>query len=364
VTDTMTFFDMGLDSLLLTQIAFKLEETFGVRATFRQLLKDLSTIKSLAKFIGEHTSIDTNQAESDSTAKNEETFNPSAATPATEAQKEIWISTKWSDEVTLAYLESATISIKGQLNLDIIKEGILTLTKRHDSLRSYFSDDGEQLITKEHQLLEIPLLICQNPEEASELLAKEMQIEFDLETGPLFRAKIIQKQSNDHMIILTAHHTVCDGWSLDVLIEELAKFYNAGIKGQTLPLSLPNQFHHYAVEQAKKMEKESYKQQEQFWLKTYKIVPNDLQIPTDFPRPKFRVYNAEKDGLEIGEDAVRKARIMSSQFQASLFSTLLATLKIVFYRLRRYARGSANSRIVYSRNLRLPHFSVSREIAR
>ncbi len=336
VDPSTTFFDMGLDSLILTQIAFKVEESFGVRATFRQLLKELSTLKALASFIVENS--DQLQQEKVVAVAQEPSSSDGSVDKvreclSTEAQREIWISTKWSDEVSLAYLESATIFIKGHLHVQNACEAIQQLVKRHDSLRCCFSDDGEHLHIKPYSAIEVPIHKCTAPDQADAILATEMHRDFDLEEDTLFRAMIIERNSSDFWVVLTAHHTVCDGWSLDVLIEELSKIYSQLARREPINLPAANQFEPFARELDLGKNQPAYKKQEEYWLNQYKEIPLDLKLPTDHPRPEYRRYDAEKASLEIGADRVKMARELCSSLRISLFSALLACLKLHLYRI-------------------------------
>lgn len=338
VDASTTFFDMGLDSLILTQIAFKVEEEYGVRATFRQLLKELSTLKALAAFVKENSHKVSDDSQMDAAQQAVASEGPSSdeikQCPSTEAQREIWISTKWSDEVSLAYLESATIFIKGELNFDYAKAAIQELVKRHDSLRSIFSDDGESLFIHPYSEITIPIHKCETPDQADTYLKEEMKKDFDLEEETLFRALIIERAKKDFWIVLTAHHTVCDGWSLDVLIDELSKIYSSLADNQSISvLPVANQFEAYARKLDSMQSEESYKKQEQYWLDLYKQVPRELNLPTDRPRPEYRIYDAEKTTLEIDPESLKLARELCSRLRISLFSALLTCLKLHLYRL-------------------------------
>ncbi len=154
--------------------------------------------------------------------------------PLTEAQTEIWLAAQLSDEASCAFNESMTIRLRGALNREALSKALNEVVARHDALRGAFQPNGERMRTLPS--LELALAeqdfegLSQQEAEAAwrDLLASDAGTPFDLANGPLVRTKLVRFGADDHALVLTAHHIICDGWSFNVLIEELAKLYEGG----------------------------------------------------------------------------------------------------------------------------------------
>ncbi|MCC5835617.1 MAG: hypothetical protein JJU20_12855, partial [Opitutales bacterium] len=157
------------------------------------------------------------------------TLNPSTSStdiksnpvpiPLTEAQREIWYSTQMGKAASMAYNECATLHLYGTLNLEMLKTATNELNRRHESLRSTFSPDGScQYIadSSESELLHFDLApIGQDTDPSLQTLIDELVWKpFDLEQGPLWQMALIQISPTHHLLALSAHHIICDGWSV------------------------------------------------------------------------------------------------------------------------------------------------------
>jgi len=152
--------------------------------------------------------------------------------PATESQKEIWASVQMGGAANCAYNESQSLRLKGELDVKVLQSAVEHLVQRHEALRTTFSTDGNTLCIVASRQIKIPIIDLYNlePQERQEklgsILRQEVEQPFDLEHGPLFRAKIVKLQPQEHLAILTAHHIICDGWSWAVLMPDLGKLYS------------------------------------------------------------------------------------------------------------------------------------------
>jgi NRPS condensation-like uncharacterized protein len=152
----------------------------------------------------------------------------SMAVPTTEVQREIWASIVMDENATLCYNESAAITFEGNLRPEILTKAFNELEKKHDSLRMIFSSDCKSFFIKEFFPHPLPFIdfSAKSPDDIEtaleELKSNEVQFKFDLINGPCHRTILIKKSSEQYVLIFTAHHIVCDGWSIGVLFKELS----------------------------------------------------------------------------------------------------------------------------------------------
>ena len=136
--------------------------------------------------------------------------------PTTEPQREVWLANRLGREASLAYNESVTLRFVGPLNADCLKAALQDLVRRHDALRATISASGEEMCIAAELALEVPLkdhsALTEQQREATFASARGRAVEtpFDLERGPLFRAEILKFGPAEHLLVVTAHHIVCD----------------------------------------------------------------------------------------------------------------------------------------------------------
>ena len=166
------------------------------------------------------------------------------------------------------------------------------------------------------------------------LVREEAASEFDLEAGPLIRGRLIQLGEEEQALLITMHHIVSDGWSMQVLIRELSALYGAFARGEEDPLpELSLQYADYAVWQRQWIEGETLRQQGEYWERTLAGAPTLLELPTDHPRPAEQDYAGEWVRLELDEELSRGLKELSKKHGTTLYMTLLAGWSALLARL-------------------------------
>ncbi|HKB39703.1 MAG TPA: aminotransferase class III-fold pyridoxal phosphate-dependent enzyme, partial [Gemmataceae bacterium] len=158
---------------------------------------------------------------------------PTEVLPLTEAQKEIWLAAQMSADAAVAYNESLKLEFRGPFDVDLFRAAAQQVVTRHRILFSSFSEDGQsyRLITDPH--FDLPLLDVSGAADSdrartlSDLIERATSEPFDLVKGPLLRAQIVRVSADHHVVIWTTHHIVCDGWSIGLILNELARIYSA-----------------------------------------------------------------------------------------------------------------------------------------
>jgi amino acid adenylation domain-containing protein len=164
-------------------------------------------------------------------------------------------------------------------------------------------------------------------------VATEVSIPFDLHHGPLFRVRLLHRNSQKHYLLLTAHHIVCDGWSLEVIINDLGECYSAHVSGQTCQLDPPPQYGEYAIASRTESEQEEQRKARAYWLKILAGEISNLDLPLDKPRPAQRSFSSARVDHTLPPHLVKKLHRFGADRRASLFIVLLTAFQVLLYRL-------------------------------
>ena len=200
----------------------------------------------------------------------------------TKSQLEIWTDCIiGGDDANRAYNLSVSIKLKGNLIIDAIEHAVNTLVQRHESLRASFSKDGRFMSIFNHINLDISHNDISHLSESEKNHSKQSFIKedvnylFDLVNGPLFKVRSIKVEDFEHIIVLTHHHIVGDGLSIDIMVEELGLIYSAHVQNKTPDLPTPERFSEYAEKVNSLFDSRDNNHLEAYWLNMY----ND-SVPT------------------------------------------------------------------------------------
>jgi thioesterase domain-containing protein/acyl carrier protein len=257
--------------------------------------------------------------------------------PTTVAQKGFW----YLDQLERgnpSWNIAVRFRIRGPLNIPTLERAINEVVRRHEILRTTFSRVDGDPVQVVHLSAEIPLRFCDlssMTESAREIeeehrTVDEGRLRFDLETGPLIRAGLLRLGQDDHMLLVTVHHIVSDGWSIGVFSEELAKIYDALENGNPHPLpDLPLQFADYAVWENKR--NRSDQDQRRFYWKTKLADLPTLEIPPDYARPRIRTNHGYILSTLLSVDLTQALTDFAHRCGCSLFAISLAALKVLVH---------------------------------
>lgn len=251
--------------------------------------------------------------------------------PTTEPQREIWMSTQMGEEASLAYNESVSVVLRGALDVGRLNRAISEVIARHEALRATVSADGAHLCVSEEVAADLPVVdlgdldVNARAARVDELVGEEVSRPFDLERGPLFRARLARLGPNEHRLFFTAHHIVCDGWSTAVILHELGVSYS----GQSLPPPAP--FSAYAVGQKSDAATLAW------WRERFRDGAPIVDLPTDRPRPPVRTYAAGRVDHIIDSALFAKLKATGASHGCSLFHVLFAGYAAFLSRITRQA---------------------------
>ena len=260
--------------------------------------------------------------------------------PTSFAQKRLWFLDQF-DQGSPFYNIPTAVRLKGEFNVSVFQESINEIIDRHETLRTTFTvldDEPVQVISPELEL-QVPVIdLTELPSEFREsqalrLADEEARKPFDLSKGPLLRATLIKINQDEHIILLTMHHIVSDGWSMGVLVAEISTLYGAFSRNLPSPLpELPIQYADFAEWQKEWLTGEVVDNQLNYWETVFGDGAPVLELPTDRPRPAiFSSLGGAISGT-LSEDLTNSIKDLGRKESTTLFMTLLAGLNVLLYR--------------------------------
>ncbi|WP_449370529.1 amino acid adenylation domain-containing protein [Thiomonas sp.] len=247
--------------------------------------------------------------------------------PTTEAQREIWLACQLGGDATLAYNESVSVRLRGPITTDALRRAILGLVARHDALRATFGADGLKMFIAESLALDIPEqhldTLGQDARDAAlqAHIRTHVETPFDLEQGPLLRASIVRFGPDEVVLILTAHHIICDGWSFGVLLGELPALLRTSGSASDLPA--PEGYADYAESRYDSAHQQQTELDTRYWISIYDRSTPALDLPAVRPRQPVRTFASRREDLRIEPSLLDAVRKLGARHGASLFATLL-----------------------------------------
>jgi amino acid adenylation domain-containing protein len=259
--------------------------------------------------------------------------------PLTESQMEIWLATRFGDNASQAFNENILLRVTGKLDLDAMCAAIQQVVNRHEALRTTFSVDGSYQRVFPSLHMDVPCLdfshLAGESQEAQldDLLKGRFQQPFDLVNGPLVRARLLKLNDEEHLVLLTAHHLVCDGWSIHVILQELSSLYTAVCQGATTELPAPMQFREYSRWEWEQQHGPAGLKTEQFWVEQFSGSVPVLELPTDRPRPHFQTFRGGQQRVIIDDALYAGMKHLGSRNGCTAFTSFMAAYNVLLHRL-------------------------------
>ena len=256
------------------------------------------------------------------------------------AQQRLWFLDQWEPGSSTYNLTTA-VRLTGLLNFAAFERSINEILWRHEALRTTFATvDGQPVqVVASPKAFALPVMSLQHlPEnereaEARRLVKDERSKPFDLVKGPLFRPTLLQLGEAEHILLLTMHHIVSDGWSMGILSRELTVLYAAFSAGHPSPLpELSIQYGDFAKWQREWLQGEVLERQLSYWKMQLEGIPAVSNLPTDRPRPAVQGYRGKAQYLELSKELTEGLKALSRKEGVTLFMTLLAAFQTLLYR--------------------------------
>ncbi|HKR94175.1 MAG TPA: condensation domain-containing protein, partial [Candidatus Angelobacter sp.] len=334
VSGADNFFEIGGHSLLATQLIARLRDSLALEIPVRWVFQS-STLAELAERVEEELG----KAAPRLTAigRRDET---GASLPLSFAQQRLWFLDQL-EPGNAVYNIPGSVRLRGALDHAALRQSLNEIIKRHEALRTRFVELDGQPVQVIEPVLELPIEVLdlsamsatEGEVEAQRLATAEAALPFDLTSGPLLRVKLLQLAAEEHVLLLTMHHIISDGWSLGVLVREVGALYQAFTEGSASPLpALPIQYADYAVWQREQLRSEVLAEQLSYWREQLSGAPAVLELPTDHVRPAVKSYRGARERLELNAELTAALRVLSREQGVTLFMVLLAAFKVLLWR--------------------------------
>ncbi|HYP53191.1 MAG TPA: amino acid adenylation domain-containing protein, partial [Pyrinomonadaceae bacterium] len=265
--------------------------------------------------------------------------------PLSYAQQRLWFLDQLEPESPF-YNVPAAVRMEGRLNVAALEQALNEVVRRHESLRTSFAEvEGRpvQVIADGLTLSLTVVDLSRLPEDEREretrrLAAEEARRPFKLTSAPLVRASLLRLKEDEHVVLLTMHHVISDGWSMGVLVREMSALDQAFAEGRTSRLpALKIQYADFAAWQRQPRQQQALERQLAYWKRQLEGVPALVELPTDRPRPAVQTYEGARLPVALDAPLAERLRELSRREGATVFMTLLAAFQTLLYR---YARQS------------------------
>ena len=335
------FFTLGGHSLLATQVISRVRHVFNLELPLRVLF-EAQTVAALAERIEQEK-----QAANFASVPPLRRVPREKPLPLSYAQQRLWFLDQL-EPGSAAYNIPFKLRLKGELNREAVAWALNEMVRRHEVLRTRFVvRDGspvQEIAEEFHVKLEEEEIAAgtseEREEEARRLAREEVGRAFDLEQGPLLRVKLLRVDEQEHVLVVTMHHIVSDGWSMGIAIREFVQLYAGYVRGEKAELpELGVQYADYAVWQREWLQGEVLERQIGYWKKQLKNLQT-LELPTDRPRPAVMSQRGGRIQVGVKAEVLRGLQKLSREEGVTLFMTLLASWQMLL------ARYSGQSDIV------------------
>jgi amino acid adenylation domain-containing protein len=323
---TDNFFELGGHSLIVSQIINRIQKQLGSSVSYKDFFAN-ATISGLNKVLKTRTYNAIGKAPE------------SAFYPLTGSQSRLWILSQ-IEGGSLAYNMPGAIRLKGNVDVTKFEESFKLLIDRHEILRTSFktTQSGEvyqhiiAATAVDFKITEKDLSLEINQEQSLDDYLKQSNNEpFDLEQAPLVRASIIKLKEEEFLFFLTLHHIIGDGWSMEILIAEVIKIYNALLEEKAVELpKLEIQYKDYAVWLNEEQKNEGTS--EQYWLKQFSGNLPVLELPGSKARPLIQTYNGANITRRFSKEFSNQLQAFSKEHDVTVFMTLMAGINALLYR--------------------------------
>ena len=266
--------------------------------------------------------------------------DPTEPAPLSFAQERLWFLNQWNPE-SAVYNNVDAFRLTGYLDLDALTSSLNAILARHAVLRTTIglAPDGPIQRIASQARMSIDLVhVAGGPDHEQEaevlrLARAEARRPFDLIRGPLLRTLLLRLGPQEHLLVVTMHHIVADGWSFGLFLNELGAHYNSVVDGVRVSLpALPIQYPDVARWQRQQLQSTAFERQLAYWQRQLAGAPAVLELPTDRPRPGTRRFEGARQTRRFSKDLTSGLKHLSRDAGATLFMTLLTAFQALLNR--------------------------------
>ena len=257
--------------------------------------------------------------------------------PLSFAQQRLWF-IQQLDPTNTAYNVVSVLRLRGALDISVLEQTLNALIERHETLRTSFDTTADnQPIQVVHQFhpVTLPVIDLRQSDQADDpdtWINTLTQEPFNL-TQPLLRLALLQLDDQDFLLVLTAHHIICDRWSVMVFLREMTGLYHAFQQEQPSPLTpLLIQYGDWAIWQRQQLQRETLETQVAYWQERLGGELPVLELPCDRPHPAVPSYRGAQYPLALSLELSTALKTLSAQSNTTLFTLLLTAFKVLLHR--------------------------------
>ncbi|WP_045761457.1 amino acid adenylation domain-containing protein, partial [Xanthomonas albilineans] len=325
------FFALGGHSLLAVQLIARIRDRLGMEIQIGDVFNH-SQLQALAQCL---------ERSERSDAQRIVTVDRHAAMPLSFAQQRLWFLDRFDPESQLAYLMPGGVRLSGALDSLVLRRALDRIVHRHEALRTRFAMEHDVPVQRiadaqsRFPLHCIDLRTLPDPEAAAhDHAAEEAGTRFDLEHDTLVRGRLLRLAEQEHLLLITMHHIVSDGWSIGVLMRELGALYTAFLEGRADPLPpLRVQYADYSSWQRQRISGQMHERQRDFWRNHLQGAPALLELPTDHARPPHQDYAGDSVAFALDHAQSTALKQLGQRHGTTLYMTLLAAWAVLLSRL-------------------------------
>jgi amino acid adenylation domain-containing protein len=329
-----TFFVIGGDSLIATQMVARIRDLFQVDISLRTFFEKPTIAKLAAEIEKAQGTKERRQLSLIEKRENNESL------PLSFTQQRLWILDQLVS-IRPAYIIPLALHLRGILQTEALYHSLNAIIQRHEILRTTFPDNVGQPFQRiiPHQTV-APLLVdlrdlteSRRESQVRRILAQEIQQPFDLAHDHLLRAMLFQLENEEYILLFTMHHLIVDDWSIDIFLRELTVLYKCFVeyKEPSLP-ELALQYADFALWQQTQLQEDIVTGQFTYWQQQLQNLPSALDLPIAHTRPSIQTIQGASQSFHISQKNFQDLRKLSSDMHVTLFTTLLAAFCVLLYR--------------------------------
>src|SRR6185369_15696480 len=327
------FFKLG-GHLLATQVISRVRQAFTIELPLRTLFEG-PTIRALAQQVETALRLD-HQVE----APPLRAVVREGDLPLSFAQQRLWFIDQL-EPGSATYNIATAVRLAGALDAEALERALSEVVRRHEALRTTFPTVDSLPVQRiaEARRLELTVVDLSGLAEGEREreVGREAQAEgyqpFNLASDPLLRARLLRVSAEEHVVLVTMHHIVSDGWSMGILVRELSALYAAYSSGQESPLAeLTIQYGDYAAWQREWLQGEMLERGLAYWREQLAGAPPVLELPADHARPAVQTFRSAQRSLILSPALSAELKQLSHQAGVTLFMTLLAAFNLLLLR--------------------------------
>jgi amino acid adenylation domain-containing protein len=258
---------------------------------------------------------------------------PTRAIPLTESQREIWLTHQLGDRAAASFNEGVTLRLDGPLNRPALESALTALIARRDALRMMFDRSGATFDVIDTFAPELPftdLSAAADPEAALlALVAEDTTLALNITRDAPIRMQLVRLGAGSHALLMTAHHIAVDGWSYNLMIDDLAALYAARVEGRADALRPAPSFAAHAIQTAAMPDAKTLA----YWRNQFATIPPLPELPADRLRPAVKTFTGATVTERIDVETMKAVRKAGARQGCTLFATLFAGLQITLGRL-------------------------------